>query len=80
MSSPGSAPTGLAVVPAQTGNAAHATVTETALLRGRADDLERRVDALEQVVEALRAQNEGLRRQVAAMKDGAWLREGDVLG
>jgi len=61
---------------------AYATETEMVTLRGRVADLEKAVGALvehkeqvEKVVEELREQNEQLRRRIAALHDGAWLRQ-----
>lgn len=46
----------------------YATETEAEILRGRMSDLEEQMKALQE-------QNELLRRQVAALKDGVWLRQ-----
>lgn len=67
--------------PASTGTA-HATVTETAILRGKVKDLEKvaaqQTKLLGDQTEVLKAQAqeiENLRRQVKALRDGAILDE-----
>ena len=52
----------------QYSSVSYATETEAVLLRSR-------VDALEETIDELKEQNELLRRQVAALKDGVWLRQ-----
>lgn len=54
---------------------AYATETEMVIQRGRVDTLEKEVHEARHAIEVLKEQNEQLRRQIAALRDGAWLRD-----
>ena len=59
----------------QLSQVAYATETEAEILRGRVKDLETAMSKASDTIEELKQQNEELRRQIAAIRDGAWLHD-----